>query len=272
MKKIGFIGFGHMGKALVRALLNGGIAPESLVISSRRIERVREFGNEFPGIGIVERSADVARNADVLFICVNTLEVINVVNDIGPHIRADTHIVSIAGGVTILSIENIIPGKISRVIPTLTCEVAKGTSLVCHNAMVDAGERQYLEDMLRKIGRVLVIGEEQFVVYTALSSCAPGLIAALFDVLIESATRCGNTDPGKAFQVLLSSLEGTAALLREKNESFSELVNRVARKGGNTEIGVALFKNRFPAVFDEMFTGMITNEKTRNARTAGQSS
>ena len=270
MKKIGFIGLGHMGQALLRAILKSSSPAISITVTSRTTAKLNEFKKEFPTIAIEEKNAEVAMKSDLLFICVNTYEVINVLEEIGRHLGANTHIISIAGGLTIESFENKFKGKISKVIPTLTCEVLEGTSLVCHNRNVNDDERAYLENMLGKIGSVMEIREDQFPVYTALSSCAPGLIASIFDLLLESASKSGDIDKKKALQIVLSSLQGTSKIVREKNESFSSLIDRVARKGGNTEIGVTLFRNNFPEVFDSMFSSMLANEKRRNIKTAEQ--
>jgi pyrroline-5-carboxylate reductase len=270
MKNIGFIGLGHMGQALLRAFLKTGIPASRIILSSRTVSKLYEITTEFTDITIAENSADVAAKADLLFICVNTYEVVNVLEEIYRVLTPETHIVSIAGGLNIDTIEQKFKGKISRVIPTLTCEVLKGTSLVCHNNDVDTNDQVYLENLLEKIGNVFTIQEKQFPVYTALSSCAPGLIAAIFNVLLASAVKSDTIDEHKAFKIILSSLDGTSALLKHKKESFSDLVNRVARKGGNTEIGVSLFQNNFPEIFDTMFSKMLINEQNRNLKTAEQ--
>lgn len=270
MKKIGFIGLGHMGQALLRAILKSSSPALPVTVSSRTTEKLYEFKKVYPSVAIEEKSADVAIKSDLLFICVNTYEVINVMNEISQYLRTDTHIISIAGGLRIEEIEKIFKGKISKLIPTLMCEVFEGTSLICHNHYVNDDARAYLEAILGKIGSVMVIQEDQFPVYTALSSCAPGLIASIFDLLIESALKCSNIDKNHAYQIILDSLQGTSKLLQTKNESFSDLINRVARKGGNTEIGVNLFRINFPEVFDKMFLKMIANEKERNSKTAEQ--
>lgn len=270
MKKIGFIGLGHMGQALLRAILKSSSPALPVMVSSRTAAKLYEIKKEFPIVAIEENSADVAIKSDLLFICVNTCEVINVIKEISQYLRTDTHIISIAGGLSIEAIEKKIKGKISKLIPTLLCEVLEGTSLVCHNQYVNDHDRAYLEDILRKIGSVMVIREDQFPIYTALSSCAPGLIASIFDLLLKSASKCSDIDEKQAYQIILNSLQGTSILLQAKNESFLNLVNRVARKGGNTEIGVNLFRDNFPEVFDKMFLKMITNEKDRNSKTADQ--
>lgn len=271
MKKIGFIGVGHMATALVHAfIISKAIKQEDIILSNRSKPKLDKIKEKYTDLQIAGDNIEVAKQANLIFICVNTGEVINIVKEISDYLNKSKHIVIISGGLEIKSVEKKIKGEISKLIPTLTCEVLKGTSLLCHNEKVDIKDKKYLEKILYKIGEVKIVKEEQFAIYTVLSSCAPGLISSIFDLLIESAVGQDEIEYQTSFEIILSSLLGTAELLFKNGESFKELIARVARKGGNTELGVKTFENNLPKVYSTMFEKVKKNEINRNLQTREQ--
>ncbi|HVN97365.1 MAG TPA: NAD(P)-binding domain-containing protein [Syntrophorhabdaceae bacterium] len=271
MKQIGFIGFGHMAEALVRSLLTRKpILAKDLVVSNRSRSKLRKIKADFPTLAVTTSNIQVARKADIIFICVNTHEVIQVMKEILSSLDNTKHLVIISGGLEIMSVEHLFNGKISKLIPTLTCEVFQGASLLCHNRLVLEKDKKYIANLLKTIGRIELIEEDQFAVYTVLSSCAPGLIAAIFEQFIRSAVKHDKIDYRTCFEIVLSSLLGTSLLLSKKGEGFNNLIGRVARKGGNTEIAVNIFENKLPRVYDELFGKIIKNETRRNDFTRKQ--
>jgi pyrroline-5-carboxylate reductase len=271
MNKIGFIGLGHMASALVRAFISSKAIPsKSLIISNRSPNKLKAIKACFPGLKVENDNSIVAKESDIIFICVNTNEVINVINEIRPNLSKAKHIVIISGGLEIASVEVMFKEKISKLIPTLTCEVYQGTSLISHNENVTKKDKEKIDKLLRKIGKVKVVTEKQFAVYTVLSSCAPGLIASIFDQFCRSASICENIDYQDCFDIVLSSLLGTSLLLSKNSESFNDLISRVARKGGNTELGVRIFENKLPRIYNDVIKAVTSNEKRRNEFTRKQ--
>lgn len=271
MKRIGFIGVGHMATGLIQAFIQSkAILQENIILSNRSYAKLNKLKCKCTDLQIAEDNIEVVKQSNLIFVCVNTSEVITVVKEISKHLNESKHMVIISGGLEIESVENIFKGKISKLIPTLTCEVLEGTSLLCHNKKVKAKDKIYLEIILSKIGAVKIVKEEQFVVYTILSSCAPGLIASIFDLLIESASKQKGIDYQTCFEIVLSSLFGTTKLLLRKGESFKELIGRVARKGGNTELGVKIFANNLPMIYGTIFEKAKENEIKRNLQTREQ--
>ena len=141
MKKVGFIGYGSMGRMLANGFLQSGrLTPGQTLISNRTIVKTRGLARKWKGITLTNSNRTVARTADVLFICVKPLEVLPVLQEIKPDLRVSTYLISIAGCVSLKDLESQFAGRISRVIPSLTSEVKEGISLVCHNSKVSTGE------------------------------------------------------------------------------------------------------------------------------------
>ena len=57
----------------------------------------------------------------------------------------------------------------------------EGISLICHNTKVTDNKKEYLEKLLGAISKVVHVKENDFDAAADLTSCAPGLIAAIFE-------------------------------------------------------------------------------------------
>jgi len=178
--------------------------------------------------------------------------------------------VSIAAGVTLADIGSCFAGQVTKVIPSMTLEVKEGISLTCHNKKVARENIRYIETLLKAISTVMHVQEENFEVAADLTSCGPGLIAAMFDNFVQAGIRHGGIPLDEARQMVVSTLLGTAKLLAEKGFDFSELINRVATKGGITEEGVKVLNARLPQVFNEVFYKTMSKHENVKKMIKGQ--
>jgi len=254
MKKTGFIGYGSMGSMLINGFLRSGVLkPEEAAISNRTMTKIEYLAQEWKGITLTTDNRKVARESDLLFICVRPLDVLPVLHEIKGDLTSSTHLVSIAGCVMINDIESRFPGQVTKVIPSITSEVRAGISLVCHNPKVTKDRIEHLEKLLGAISSVVHVRENDFEAAADFTSCAPGMIAAIFDCFIQAGLRHSEIQSDVAQRMVVSTLLGTAKLMAEKGIGFPELIRRVATKGGITEEGVKVLNNHLPAAFDEVF-------------------
>jgi pyrroline-5-carboxylate reductase len=181
MERIGFIGFGSMGSMLINGFIESGVLlPDQIIVASRTKDKLKVLSQKWAQIFIADDNMIVAQHSDILFLCVKPLEIIPLLYEIKEHISENCHLVSIAACVKIANLEAIYQGEITKVIPSVTSEVKEGTSLFCHNALVSHESASILETMFQGIGRVEIIKEDDFEVAADLTSCAPGMIAAIF--------------------------------------------------------------------------------------------
>ena len=262
-KKIGFIGLGSMGGMLVRGFIStGATKEENVFISTKSKEKLTTYKQTFPKVRLCQTNSELAKQCDCIFICVKPLEVKGILDEIKGELSADTHIISIAACVTLSNLENIFDGQITKVIPSLTSEVREGSSLVCHNAKVSNDSKVLVEDLLGKISKVKIIPESDFELGADLTSCAPGLISAIFSEFVKSAMRHKSDFSKKEIEeMVVGTLLGTAKILSGNNITFEELVSRVATKGGITQEGVSVLERYLPEVFDRVFNATLNKHR-----------
>jgi pyrroline-5-carboxylate reductase len=255
MIQIGFIGYGSMGSMLLQGFIKSGvITPEEIIISTRTKSKLEDIKNKYPGINTANNNSDAAKNAKYIFVCVEPLTVKEVLAEIKDSLSSESVIISIAGTVSIKNIVDLTRTKVVKLIPSLTSEVSEGISLVCYNEQITDEEATYIEALLNGISRVKRIKEDDFGLATELTSCAPGFFAAILDEFVQSALRQNSALSQKDIEdMVIQTFYGTAKVLTEQHMSFSEMVRRVATKGGITEEGVKVFNAELPETFDKMF-------------------
>jgi pyrroline-5-carboxylate reductase len=251
--KIGFIGYGSMGSMLLNGFLSAGVlkAPE-VVVATRTVNRLNGLKDRWE-VEIADDNKKLVEQCKYVFICVKPIEVKEVLSEILQHFRVDVHVISIAASLTIENIESIFKGKITKVIPSLTSDIGAGISLICHNSKVKHNDAKFIESLFASISTVKRINEKDFEAGADLTSCAPGLIAAIFQEFVEAGLRHSTLTREEAEEMVFETLYGTAKLLREKNMGFKEMISRVTTKGGITEEGVQVLRSHLPSAFDELF-------------------
>lgn len=181
--------------------------------------------------------------------------------EIKPVVNNEKLLVSLNGSVSFATIEKVIHCKTSKVIPSITAEINKSQTLVCHNKLVTLEDKTLIKDILNKFGTVIELPESEMGMGSELVSCMPGFMASIFDVLCNSAKKPTEISEKQIVEMVLKTLEATSSLMLNKNYTFENVVDRVATKGGITQDGTSVVYENFPAIADELF--QKTLEKRR---------
>jgi pyrroline-5-carboxylate reductase len=265
MLNFGFIGFGSMAKMIMRGLIAfSDISPSRIYATRKNKDKLHEIADSFKGVTAVDSCHTIMKDADIIFLCVKPLEYKAVLAEIAPLMTSDTHIVSIAGGVSIDNLQSMIHGKITKYMPTLPSEVGAGVSLICHNDQVSEREAAAIESILSGFSDKIkhVEDGEDWGFAAELTSCMPGLIASIFENLTHTALKHTNSFDKATIDVLVTdTLFATAKLIAQTGMSFEQAVSRVATKGGITEEGALIFDQSLPQVFDEMFAKTLAKRR-----------
>lgn len=260
-RSVGCIGYGSMGSMLLRCFTDSNMMQESdLFIATRTKEKLAKVDNK---VIICNSNIELVNQCDLIFLCVKPYDVRNLLVEIKDYLTIDKHLVSIAGSVSIENIQKIFKGKISRVLPTFNSEIKEGVTLVCHNSNVLAEDKNVLECLLSEIGSVKNIPEEEFELLADLTSCAPGLIAAIFKEYCEAIIKRSKLERKEIVDMFVKTLYGTSKLFYEFDCNFDYVIARVATKGGATDAGVKVLKKKLPVVLKGMVECTLEKQYSR---------
>ena len=115
MKNFGFIGFGSMSKMIINCMIKyANIHPNQIYVTRRDKNRLHEINDIFEDVITVNTLHDVMVNADIIFICVKPMEIKAILPEIASLVTDKTHIISLAGSVSISNIQSVLSCKITK--------------------------------------------------------------------------------------------------------------------------------------------------------------
>ncbi len=261
--KIGIIGYGSMGKMLAEDFLAAGIVTKKeLFLANRTLSKLQEMEGRAV---ICKSNAEAAAGMDFLFICVRPADIKIILEEIADVVNDDTLVVSLNGSVSFAQLEKILckncAHKIAKMIPSVTAEINRSQSLVCYNKMVGTTDKAKLCEIIKCLGEVIELPENEIGMGSELVSCMPGFIASIFDVICKSAKKHTELSQEQIVQMVLKTVSATSALMLQKDMTFEDVVSRVATKGGITEEGAKVIYEGMPEVADLMFEKTLEKRK-----------
>jgi competence protein ComER len=249
----GFIGTGSMGSILIEAFLrSGALRPEEIVAANRTPAKAERLARQFPGLHLASTAAEAARVSELLFLCVKPGDFPQLLRTIAPHCRPEQLIVSITSPVMLNQLEQHLPGKIAKVIPSVTNYVLSGATLCIYGSRIQSEDKARLESLLAYVSQPLEVAESFTRISSDLSSCGPAFMAYLLSRLIDAAVEVSGIRREEAERMASEMLLGTGMLLTDGGMCPQEVIARVAVPGGITEEGLKLLDRELSGTFTRL--------------------
>ena len=247
--RIGVIGAGTMGRALVRGWRAGGI-PAGRILMADPSGRARRSARRAFGVSVTDDNARVARQADVIVLAVKPQQMADVVARLRPHVTARQLVISIAAGIPLRWFESRLRASpVIRVMPNLPATVGCGFAAIALGRRATRRHAALAQALFEAVGEALVLPERTFNAVTAVSGSGPAYVFYLVQVWEEAARALG-LPAAVAQRAVRQTLCGSVALLNGSGQSPAALIARVASKRGTTEAALrALAQLRVGARF-----------------------
>lgn len=240
MIKLGIIGCGNMGGAILRQILKAGILKNNEVIASDMNQELREKLQKELGIITTADNAAAAK-APCVLLAVKPQFIRAVGADIKSAINPDTLILSIVAGYTLQMLHDLLesPGaSIVRVMPNTPAMVGEGVLAACRGQHVKEEQWQFSKSLLQCMGLLEEVPESLMDAVTGLSGSSPAFVFLFMEALSDAGVRAGlprKTAQRFAAQVLL----GCGKLALETGLHPGQLKDMVTSPAGTTIEGVA---------------------------------
>jgi len=250
-QKIGFLGAGNMGEAIIGALLGSRIFPgEHIWINDVNEDRLSYMSDAY-GVAPVRDNARLFAECDTVVLAVKPQQMADVLGEIssGPEYGAGgrTLVISIAAGFPIRKIEALLYRPLDeararrmpiiRVMPNTPALVLAGMSGMSPNRHAEARDIEAAMEILGAMGKVIVFEEEKLDAVTALSGSGPAYVFYLIEAMTHAGIAAG-LDPADAAELTLGTLDGAVRLIQAKGEPPEVLRRKVTSPGGTTEAAV----------------------------------
>lgn len=252
--KIGIIGTGNMGRILIEALLESkAVSPSSLYITNRTLSKALDIRLTYPEIMVENSAIEVAKQAQLLFICVKPGNMFDCIQEMVHYLTKDHCVVSITSPISVEQLESVLPCSTARAIPSITNRALAGVSLLSFGERCEPYWKQSLTEVLEYISKPLQIEDNITRVASDIVSCGPAFFSYLTRRFIDAAVSETEIDEETATKLASEMLIGLGALLQKELYTLPTLQEKVCVKGGITGEGIKILENEIGEVFEHLF-------------------
>jgi pyrroline-5-carboxylate reductase len=230
--RIAILGAGKIGESLLAGLRSSDWA--DIVATSRREERAAEL-RERHGVEATTDNTAAIKGADVVVLAVKPQDIETLLGEIGHLLQADQTVLSVAAAIPTAAIERHLATDVPvvRSMPNAPSTVHEGIAGMCPGRHAGREHLDRAGTVLRAVGDVVEVPEEQMDAITAVSGSGPAYYALLAEAMIEAGILLGLSREVST-KLVVQTMLGTARLLRDEQVHPVELREAVTSPGGTT--------------------------------------
>jgi pyrroline-5-carboxylate reductase len=233
--KLGVIGGGVMGCAIVSRLLDRGTYQSSEILISEPTLSQREFLHHQYGVQVTDDN-NLAAVAPVLLLAIKPQIFELVVAKLSQ--PACELVISILAGVSIAQLERAFPDRaVVRAMPNTPATIGMGITAIAAGNLARSEQVDLATQIFQAVGEVVPVPESLMDAVTGLSGSGPAYVAIAIEALADGGVAAGLPRP-IADKLALQTVLGTAKLLNESQLHPAQLKDRVTSPGGTTIAGV----------------------------------
>src|SRR3989338_2049586 len=243
-QKIGFIGGGNMGEALMAGLLQTRtFSPRSIHVFDLRRPRLSFLKDRYkilPALSIKH----LLQKTTILILAVKPQDIKGVLTALRPLLRPHHLVISIAAGIDTAFFSKHLGGgvKIARTMPNTPALVGRGVTGFYTSKTLTKKDQKVVQKIFSAVGRVISVNKESSLdTLTALSGSGPAFVYFFMESLILAGQKLG-LNKTTTHDVVVETFDGALRLLKHTHIAPSDLRTRVTSKGGTTEAGLQQMK------------------------------
>jgi pyrroline-5-carboxylate reductase len=257
-----------MGGAILNGLVQAGTAVSGPV---RVTNRTEAKAAALRSDAVISYSTEAEPNANLAAITGARLVVVGVkptmvpdlLREIAGALEPDAVVISVAAGVTIATIQALLPSSVAvlRAMPNTPALVGRGVTGLAAGDRASASDLAMAHALFSTVGVVLEVPESKIDEVSAISGSGPAYVVYLIEQLTQTAIGLGFTAEQASLMVQGTFL-GASELLAASGETPQELRRRVTSPHGTTERAIAAMeKAELGLMFDRATASAIARAK-----------
>ena len=268
MIRLGIIGCGNMGGAILRQWLKAGIfQPEEVIAADKNPELREELQKEL-GVTVTPDNRQAAALAPCLLLAVKPQYAPAVGQEIEGAVKQDALVLSIMAGYDLNMLHDLLKNDqahIIRVMPNTPAMVGEGALAACRGQYVTDEEWQRGMELLSCMGLAEEVEEKWMDAVTGLSGSSPAFVFMFLEALSDAGVRAG-LPRALATRLAAQTLVGSGRLAQETGLHPGQLKDMVTSPAGTTIEGVAaLEKGGFRAAVMDAVNAAVQKSKSFHA-------
>jgi len=235
--KIGFIGCGHMGSALARAVCDAGMG--EVWLSNRSPKKAEKLADE---LGCANADNEyIAEKCGLIFLGVKPqmmAEMLMPLQSIFAARQDRFILVTMAAGLTMEAVRGMAGGDwpMIRIMPNTPAAIGAGMIQMCAEGVTEA-EKEDFKTLLAKAGLIDELPEGLIDAASAVSGCGTAYMCLFLEAMADGGVACG-LPREKALRYAAQTMLGMGELYLRSGAHPGALKDAVCSPGGTTIQGV----------------------------------
>lgn len=246
--KLGVIGCGNMGSAIISGVLKKGlVAPTDMRVTDVDASKLEALANQL-GIVAVKTAQELVKQSDIVLIAVKPQDMSALLSGLKHDLDSVSKtLITIAAGLPVRLYRQVLKDvPIARVMPNTPAMVSEGASGVYFDGAFTASQKEQVLSILSACGIAEAVKKEELLdTVTGLSGSGPAYVFAFINSLADAGVLEG-LPRDMARRLAIQTVLGSAELAWQevsKGVHLEELKDRVTSPGGTTAAGLAALED-----------------------------
>ncbi len=234
-RSLAVIGVGNMAKSIIAGITSANLDISAFYLFDKNPDTYKTMDHNSAYNYCVSINEAVEK-ADCVLLSVkpqNYSEVLDEITLVSGY--SEKLYISIAAGITSDSVSKSLGNAtVVRVLPNLPMTIGQGVSAICKNEKASTEDFNFINAVFASAGSTLVINECEMNRIIGVLSSSPAYVFKFIDAICKGAVAQG-LDGKALLDSVCDVVIGSAMLLKNCTDSPSQLISKVASKGGTTQ-------------------------------------
>lgn len=231
--KIAVIGCGNMGSAFARHFAKN----HCVLLCDRNLPKTQALAKEIKALFEEEVSVAI-READVVLLGFKPKDLSAFAKKGAVSFTEGKILISILAGTPLSLLKKHFPKPtLVRTMPNLALVFGQGVIGVVDDGHFSPEQKQQIDSLFEGMGLIAWMPEEKIDALTALSGSGIGFVLVMIEAMIDGGVHLGFTAK-ESREIVLKTMEGAVALMKESGKHPAELKLQIASPGGTTIAGL----------------------------------
>lgn len=253
--KIGVLGFGNMGQAIIEGWLkNDTVSSDQIFVSGNNQEKLKKNA-EALNIQAISTNTELVESSDVVIFAVKPQMIHAMIEEVGEALN-NKIIVSVAVSVYLKDFEEMLTTdtEVLCMLPNMPVSIGEGAVVFESDHSLSEESHALVKALFEEISVVTEVKAEQMDAAGIISGCGPAFMAMVIESFADGAVKYGLSREA-AYQLASQTLVGTGKWQLDSGLSPGQLKDQVTSPAGTTIKGVTSLeenglRNAFISTFD----------------------
>ena len=235
MKKLGFLGAGNMGSAIIKGIADSNLC--KIYAYDKDPEKLRSL--EQYSVITCESEQELTETCAYILLAVKPQVLGAVLDTINPYVTENHVFISICAGITSDFIKQRTnpAAKTAIVMPNTPAMLGLGASAIARDDSINDDDFTFAKEIITSCGMVKEIPMDKMKEIICINGSSPAFIYLFAKGFIDYAREVG-IDETDALHLFAQSLIGSAKMLTDSGMTADQLIKQVSSPGGTTLAGL----------------------------------